>query len=192
MTIINQYVEAKVSPYTERTYKATELAETYGVTDAAVRNGWYKWLLKVAPAELLKDGKQFTQFAKTLFDEFSQLEQSERNDWVIDAKKRYAQEWGSVGVIECDVVPQEVGGTLALLSANNSLLNQEIALQLAEAHEYVDTMNAVDADISEAEIKQAIARGTKKGITLFKVEQAAEEQVKNELRQRRAGGGQQS
>ena len=188
MKIIDQYTPPKVEAYEDRTYTGVELAKAYGVSDAAVRNGWYKWLLKVAPAELLKDGKSFTTFAKTLFDEFAAVDPAERHAWVADAKQRYAPEWSSAGVIDCDVVPDSVGTTLALLSANNSTLQASIALQFTEINAFIDGMNTADADLSQGQQQQAIARGTQQAIQQFKLEETVKETVLNELRQRRMGG----
>lgn len=192
MSSIDQCVEANISTYEERTYTATELAEAYGVSDAAVRNGWYKWLQKVAPAELLKEGKQFTALAKALFDEFSAVDQKERHAWVADAKQRYSHEWGSAGVIDCEVMPVEVGGTLALMESTNLSLRQTNVAALDQVLQFIDEVNAAEANLSEKQIQQYTANGQAAAIARFRIETQAEQQIYNMLQQRRMGGGEQA
>ena len=184
------YIETTAQAYTERTYTAQQIAEENNVTDATVRNRWFEWLCKVAPAQLLKSGKSYTELAHTLFDEFSKVDKAERHAWVADAKARYAAEWGSVGVIDCEVMPAAVGGTLALLQTNLQASNQALSLELAQVSEFVSQLNATDADYSQAEVETWAANGAKKAVAQFKTEEVARAQTLAALRQQRMEGGQ--
>lgn len=192
MEIIDQYTRPKIETYEDRTYTATELAKAYGVTDGAVRNGWYKWLLKVAPAEALKSNKSFTSLAKALFDEFSQVDQAERHAWVADAKKRYQAEWGAVGVTQCEVMPSTVGSTLAIISNHNIELEAALAIKLSEIELFVDEISQAEVNFSEAEIKSFQAAGLQRGLQRYQIEAEAEIGTVNALRKRRLEGGQKS
>ncbi len=183
------HVSENVSPHSERTYTAQQIAEQHNVSAVTVRTRWFEWLCKVAPEKLLKNGKSYTELANTLFGEFASVDKKERPLWVADAKQRYSHEWGAAGVIDCEVMPDNVGGTLALMNANNTDLQQSIALQLASVEQFIDQMNAADANLSQAQVQQSIARGTQQAIAEFQLEETTKAQVLNQLRQRRMGGG---
>lgn len=178
------------STHVERTYTAQEIADQHSVKAVTVRTRWFPWLCKVAPAQLLKTEAGYTELANTLFGEFASVHNKERHAWVIDAKARYSQEWGSVGVIDCEVMPAVVGSCLALLSANTSAIQQTIAIELDQVGQFVDQLNLTDADFSRAEMEQSIALGTQKAIAQFKAEEIARVQTLNDLRQRRIGANQ--
>jgi len=182
------YIETNAQTYTERTYTAQQIAEENNVTDATVRNRWFTWICKVAPPALLKQGKSYTELAHTLFNEFAKVDKSERIAWVADAKARYSSEWGSVGVIDCEVMPDVVGGTLALLQTNLQASNNALSLELAEVTDFIGQLNAVDADYSQAELETWAANGAKKAVAQFKTEEIARAQTLNALRQKRMGG----
>lgn len=186
------YTDAIAQPYaqqyTERTYTAAEIATEHGVSDATVRNRWFKWLEKVAPAQLLKEGKSYTELAHTLFGEFAACDQKERHAWVADAKQRYGSEWSSVGVIDCEVMPDNVGGTLALIQSNLSVSNQNLTAELSEVTDFINRLNTADADFTEAEIEGWQATGARKAVQQFKTEEIARAQTLNALRQQRLGG----
>lgn len=182
------YVEAHEKTYTERTYTAQEIAEKNNVSDATVRNRWFKWICKVAPPALLKNGKSYTELAHALFDEFAKVDKVERDAWVADAKSRYSSEWGSVGIIDCEVMPEVVGGTLALIQANLQASNQSLSLELSAVNDFIDQLNSVDADFSQAEVETWAANGAKKAVAQFKTEEVARAQMLNALRQQRLGG----
>ena len=190
--IQSPYIEAHAEAYAERTYTASEIAEANNVTDATVRNRWFVWLLKVAPEKLLKTGKSYTELANTLFGEFAKVDQKERHAWVADTKQRYAGEWGNAGIIDCEVMPSEVGGTLATLRSNLDVANQTLALELAQVSEFVESLNTADADFSQAEVESWAANGAKKAVMQFKTEEVARAQTLNALRQQRMGGQQSS
>jgi len=187
------YTQTTVQPYaqqyTERTYTAAEIATEHGVSDATVRNRWFKWLEKVAPAQLLKDGKSYTELAHTLFAEFAVVDQKERHAWVADAKQRYGSEWSNVGVIDCEVMPDNVGGTLALIQSNLSFANQSLTAELSEVTDFISRLNTADADFTEAEVEGWAANGARKAVAQFKTEEIARAQTLNALRQQRLQGG---
>lgn len=182
------YIETHAQPYTERTYTAAEIAAEHGVTDATVRNRWFTWLQKVAPAQLLKDGKSYTELAHILFAEFAKVDKQERHAWVADAKQRYASEWSSVGLIDCEVMPDNVGGTLALIQNNLQLSNQSLSLELSQIGDFIEQLNAADGDYSQAEVESWAANGARKAVTQFKTEEVAKAQTLNALRQQRLQG----
>lgn len=193
-------VEANVSPdptanplrTAERTFTAKEIANEHGVSDTAIRRNWYRWIGKVAPEALLKDGKAYTSLAHTLFAELAAVHKKERELWVNEAKKRYAQEWGAVGVIDCEVMPAEVGGTLATLTSSLALSQQNFALELADVNDFIEQLNAAEANISEAEVASWAAAGQAKAVAQFKTTEIAKQQTLNALRQQRLQGGQQA
>lgn len=171
-------------------YTAQQIAEAHGVKDVTVRTRWFDWLCKVAPAALLKSEAGFTELASTLFAEFAQVDQRERHAWVADAKARYSAEWGSVGIIDGELMPDAVGSALALLQTNNSSLNSQLSIELAGLESFVDQLNNVDADFTQAELDSFKAAGMKRAIVRFKVEAQVEAETFNALRQRRLGGQQ--
>jgi hypothetical protein len=183
------YIEAIAQPYTERTYTAQEIAEANSVNDATVRLRWFKWLCKVAPEPLLKSKAGYSELANTLFTEFAQVDKRERMAWVADAKARYAAEWGSVGVIDCEVMPEAVGGTLALLQTNLELMNHSLSQDLARVDDFISQLNAADANYSEAEVASWAANGAQKAVAQFRTEEVARAQTLNALRQQRLQGG---
>lgn len=190
-TYTDAITQPYAQPYTERTYTAAEIAAEHKVTDATVRNRWYDWLLKVAPAQLLKDGKRYTELAHTLFGEFAAVDQKERPAWVADAKQRYSPEWSSVGVIDCEVMPENVGSTLALIQTNLSVANEQLTTELTEVTDFISRLNAADADFTDAELESWQANGARKAVAQFKTEEIARAQTLNALRQQRLGGKQQ-
>jgi hypothetical protein len=190
MNDTTSYIETHAQAYTERTYTAQQIAETNNVTDATVRNRWFPWICKVAPARLLKSGKSYTELANTLFGEFAKVDKTERPAWVADAKSRYSSEWSSVGVINCEVMPDEVGGTLALLQTNLQMCNQTLSLELAAVGDFIRQMNSADANLSQGEVESWAANGALKAVAQFKTEEVARAQTLNALRQERMQGGQ--
>ncbi|MFK8182308.1 MAG: hypothetical protein AB8B99_02960 [Phormidesmis sp.] len=181
-----------VEPKTERTYTAVEIAEANSVTDATIRNGWFKWISQVAPVTLLKDGRRFTHLACSLYSEFASVKPCDRKQWVRNAKAKYAHEFSSAGVIDCDVMPAEVGSTLALMETANLALHQANAADLSQVLEFIDELNTADTNLTEQQVHQYAANGQKAAIAQFKIEEIAKQQTLNQLRQRRMGGGEQS
>jgi hypothetical protein len=188
---IETHAKAYTEPYTEQTYTAQQIAEANNVTDATVRNRWFPWICKVAPAQLLKSGKSYKELANTLFSEFAKVDKTERHAWVADAKARYSAEWSSVGVIDCEVMPDNVGGTLALLQSNLQLSNQTLSLELKAVGDFIEQLNSADANLSQGEIESWAANGALKAVAQFKTEEVARAQTLNALRQQRMNGGQQ-
>ena len=171
-------------------YTAQSIAEAYNVSDSTVRNRWFDWLKKVAPESLLKNGKGYTELARSLFDEFAQVETRDRADWVANAKARYSQEWETAGVIDGELMPSEVGGVLALQQTQATEIELAVAQQLADLESMIDQANVAEVNLSEAELRAATARGQKRAIALHQAELQAELQTTNLLRQRRLANGQ--
>lgn len=188
MNIIEQDTTLDVSAYSSGHFTAQELSEAYKVSDSTIRNRWFTWLKKVAPETLLKTRDGYTALARSLFDEFSLIKPCDRTDWVTSAKARYSQEWGTVGVIEGELMPEEVGGVLALQQTQVQSMELAVAEQMASLEKMIDQVNAAELNLSEAELRSATARGQQRAIALHQAELQAELQTTNLLRQRRMGG----
>ncbi|MEM7067178.1 MAG: hypothetical protein AAF572_28940 [Cyanobacteria bacterium P01_B01_bin.77] len=137
---------------------------------------------------MLKDEQGYTELARTLFGEFAEVKTCDRKSWVTDAKSRYAQEWSSAGVIEGELVPEEVGSVLALRQTQTTQMELAVAEQLANLEAMIDQANTAEVNLSEAEMKAAATRGQQRAIALHQAELQAELQTTNLLRQRRMGG----
>lgn len=191
-SILEEAVHPHIEECAERTYTAQEIAQQHNVKAVTVRTRWYEWLLKVAPEPLLKEGKGFTYFAYTLFADFASVPRDQRNQWVREQKEQLASEWGGVGITACEVMPDEVGTALALVTTNLEIANQSLTAELAEVTEFVNELNTSDADFSSAEVESWAAAGARRAIAQFKTEEVARARTLNALRQQRMQGGQQS
>ena len=175
----------------ERTHTTQSLAELHAVKPQTISSWVARWLTKVAPESLLKIEKGiYTELTHTLLQEFIQVDERERHAWVADAKSRYSSEWGSVGVIDCEIMPKEVGGTLALLSNNLQAKNLTLSALLAESDSLITELSTAEANFSQAELDSWQANGAMKGAMRFKVEEVTAAQTFEALRQRRLEGGQ--
>jgi hypothetical protein len=195
MNTIEPDTTLDVSPYSggqvNGHFTAQELSEAYNVSDSTIRNRWFTWLKKVAPETLLKTPKGYTALARSLFDEFSLVKPGDRDAWVTKAKAHYSQEWATVGVIEAELMPDEVGGMLALQQTQVQTIELSVAQQLADLEAMIDQVNAAEVNLSDAELRAATARGQQRAIALHGAELQAELQTTNLLRQRRLNCGQQ-
>lgn len=171
-------------------YSGVRLAEELKVTESTIRRRWLKWLLKVAPESLLKTEGGYTELTRTLFHEFAKVEQRDRKNWVVDAKARYSEEWASAGVIDGELLPDEVGGILALMQTSNLTSQGDIDAQLADLSTFIDQANAAEANLTDQELQAYKQAGVQRGIARFKLETQAELQTLNHLRQQRMQGGQ--
>ncbi len=198
MNSTNPRTIADIESHVSARYTAQQIAQTHNVGESTVRTRWFDWLVKVAPAELLKDERGYTELARTLFNEFADISDCEspkerlrqRKAWVTDAKTRYSHEWASAGVIEGELVPEEVGSVLALRQTQTTALELSVAEQLANLEAMIDQVNTAEVNLSETELRAATARGQKRAIVLHQAELQAELQTTNMLRERRMGGGQ--
>ncbi|MGB7313908.1 MAG: hypothetical protein WA939_13325 [Nodosilinea sp.] len=182
-------------------YSSKQIAERYpdiGVKEVTIRTRWFEWLRRVAPEPLLKSGHLYTDLAAELFDDFAQRVKRDHMDskaWVEDAKARFSHEWGSVGVIDGEFMPDEVGNALALLQTQGSSLQTQLAAEMADLEAFVDQLGDVEDDFSEAEISMFQAKGALRGVRRFKVETQAELGTYNLLKKKRmqenTGEGQQ-
>ncbi|NEP58687.1 MAG: hypothetical protein F6K31_16995 [Symploca sp. SIO2G7] len=188
MNSTNPHTLADIQAHTSAHYSAQEIAQTHNVSASTVRMRWFDWLIKVAPAELLKDDQGYTELARTLFNEFAEVKTCDRKSWVTDAKARYSHEWASAGVIEGELVPEEVGSVLALRQTQTTALELSVAEQMANLEAMIDQVNTAEVNLSETELRAATARGQQRAIALHQAELQAELQTTNLLRQRRMGG----
>lgn len=175
----------------ENLYSTQDIANRYpdiGVKEVTIRTRWFEWLLKVAPEPLLKKGGKYTDLAAELFDDFAQRVKRDGTDskaWVEDAKARFSHEWGSVGVIDGEFMPEEVGNALALLQTQGSSLQTQLAAEMADLEDFVDQLGDVEEDFSEAEISMFQAKGALRGVRRFKFETQAELGTYNLLKKKR-------
>ncbi|MFG6101650.1 hypothetical protein U2F10_05320 [Leptothoe sp. EHU-05/26/07-4] len=192
MTAQQTHIPEHNTPHTqsavERTgahYSAKQLAEELETVSSTLRTRWFPWLKKVAPEQLLKTDQGYTELARALFFEFKTVDTKERDAWVVDAKHRYSQEWESAGVIEGELMPEEVGGVLAILSSQNT--SSEIALQqeLDDLDEFIHSLNQAESNFSDAEVARFRLNGAQRGVARFKIEAKAEAEVYNRLQQKR-------
>lgn len=176
-----------------RSYTTQQLAEEFDVKTTTIGSWASRWLSQVAPETLLKEGKgTYTELAHTLLQEFARVDERERPAWVADAKQRYAAEWGSAGIIACEVMPNEVSSTLALMQTSNTSQQAAFALQLSEVESLIDSLNTADADFSTAELESFKIAGAQRAIKRFQIEAVTEAQTYEALRQKRLQRGEQA
>ena len=187
---VRQDVLSDMPAHTGGHHTAQAIAEAYNVSDSTVRNRWLPWLKKIVPESLLKSGKGYTDLARTLFGEFAEVKHCDRNAWVTDAKARYSHEWESAGVIEGELMPEEVGNVLALRETQTNELELSVAQQLQSLESLIDQANTAESNLSEADLKAAVTRGQQRAVMLYQAELQAELQTINSLKQRRMGGDQ--
>ena len=180
---------ADTSPHTTARYSAQQIAEEVGLGESTIRTRHFDWISKVAPAALLKDSKGYTQLAYELFTEFAQVATSDRNSWVEEAKAKYAHEWSGAGIIDGELVPDEVGGVLALIQSQNTSADLTVSSELASLEQFIEQINEAEQSFSESELAQFRTNGAKRGIARFKIETQTELEVLNHLRQKRMEGG---
>ncbi|MEM7770798.1 MAG: hypothetical protein AAF327_09830 [Cyanobacteria bacterium P01_A01_bin.37] len=165
-------------------YSSTELAEELGVSESTIRTRWFDWLTKVVPQTLLKESQGYTDLARTLFQEFSAVEKRDRQQWVMEAKARYAEEWRSLGVIEGELMPQSVGGALATIQSSNVDAAIALAEEMEAALTFGNQLGEIEEEFSHSEIEAMRLRGARRGILQFKVEAQAAADTYNQLRQK--------
>lgn len=154
-----------------------------------VRLRWFAWISQVAPEPLLKVGGLYTELARELFNDFAHLCKRKvcmkPNEWVVDAKQRYSEEWGNAGIIADPLIPEEVGGALALIQTSALNLHEENLQERTAVDLFLDAFLSAEEDFSEAELRTFKEQGMKRGLMRFKVETQAELEVYNELKRRR-------
>ena len=180
-------VRQDVTAHSGGHYTAQAIAQAHNVSDSTVRNRWFPWIAKVAPEPLLKEGKGYTELARSLFAEFSQIPKNERDLWVEAARSRYSHEWASVGVIDGELMPDSVGSALAVLQTNNNGLDALLKEEMGSLQAFLNQVDVAETDFSEAELESFRMAGARRGIQRFKVETQAELETLNGLRQQRMG-----
>lgn len=180
---------ADIGSHASVRYTAQQIAQTHNVGESTVRTRWFDWLVKVAPAELLKDNGGYTELARTLFEEFAEVKHCDRNQWVTDTKARYSPEWSNAGVIEGELMPDSISSALALCQTQNGMMQQSIAAELADLESFVDQLAVTEADFSDAELASFQAAGQRRGIVRYKLELQAEMDTYGHLKQRRMQNG---
>lgn len=163
-------------------YSAQQIADEVGKSESTVRTRWFPWLLKVAPCPLLRDEAGYTELARSLFAEFAKVEQRDRERWVTETKAIYAQEWASAGIIDGELMPEAVGGTLALLQSSNLVSQISIDAELAQIGDFISQLKDAQVSFSQQELESFKVAGIKRGLAQFKVETQVQFQTVNALR----------
>ncbi|MGB3493871.1 MAG: hypothetical protein WBA57_14170 [Elainellaceae cyanobacterium] len=168
-------------------YSSRELAEELGIADSTLRTRWLPWLRRVAPVELLLEGKEYTELARSLLTEFAQVpsKKTERERWVTDAKRRYSREFMPGGVTP-EGVPEELGGALALLRHQNNTIQSSASAQFADIKQLITRQATVEAEFDSAEIEAMRASGMKRGVRRFQIETEEEDSTYYQLRKLRS------
>lgn len=169
-------------------YTAQEIADAHGVAESTIRTRWFKWIAKVAPPDLLRDDDGYTELARTLFCELAGVDKKERAAWVADAQRRYEPEWSGAGVIQGELMPEIVGGTLAFMHSTNGQLTAAIADQLVELELFADQLAATDDNYTSAELERYRAEGIQRGLARYRISAQAEIETINALRSRQLRG----
>ncbi|MBD2093168.1 hypothetical protein H6F67_25310 [Microcoleus sp. FACHB-1515] len=154
--------------------------------EVTIRTRWYPWIAKVAPEPLLKTEQGFTELARSLFADYAQHVKRDGmtpTSWVESAKARYSQEWQSAGVIEAEVLPPEVGGTLALASVQVSTLTQTGEERKARLLRMIEQNRSAEGNLSQSRREIAEQRGINAALDEFEIELEAKTRTLNQLRQ---------
>ena len=183
-SFVQDVIEAELiaAPYT-----AQQLADELAIAESTLRTRWLPWIQKVAPVELLVDEAGYTELARSLFREFSQLpkKKADRERWVSNAKQRYSREFMPGGVTP-EGVSEELGGALALLRDQGNKLQTAADEQLAALQALIESQSQVEAEFDEAEISAMKAAGAKRGVMRFQIEAEQENAAYYQLRKLRS------
>lgn len=191
--ILDAEVIGSENPDSGAPYSGRQLAEALGIAESTLRTRWLPWIQRVAPVELLLEGKAYTELARSLLSEFAQVpsKKTAREQWVTEAKQRYSREFMPGGVMP-EGVPDELGGALALLRQQGSAMQATADTQMANLKHLMTRQAAVEAEFDEAEIEAMRAAGMKRGVMRFQIETEQEDSTYYQLRKMRsqARGGQ--
>jgi hypothetical protein len=177
------------TPAQSEFYTAQMIADRYpelAVKEVTVRTRWFDWLKKVAPEPLLKVDKGFTEFAAELFDDFVQnvkIGGQKPDKWVSEAKAHYSQEWGSAGVIEGELMPEGVSGTLALAQTTAITMQQQGDASKLKLLQLIEQTRSAQSSLSQSQREIARQRGVNSAIDEFGIELEAKLETLSELRQ---------
>ncbi len=190
MNDTEQRTMAHIAAHDGARYTAQEIADSHSVGESTIRTRWFQWINRVAPADLLKDGGGYTELARVLFGELASCHKKERAAWVTDARSRYEPEWSGAGIIDGELMPEIVGGQLALMHSTNRAADSALAGSLAALEVFADQLAQTEASYTAAELDRFRAEGVRRGLTRFQISAQAEVETLNALRNRRAAGGQ--
>ena len=170
-------------------YTAQQLADDHpdlNPKPVTIRTRWISWAEKVAPKRLLKVEQGYTELCRTLIGDYAQRVKRDglsADVWVDEEKARFSQEWEPHGIIDGELMPDEVGGALATLQTQGTALQHQLASKLDQLNEFVEQIADVEANFSKAELQTMRAKGAIRGVQRFKVEMQSELQTYNQLRQ---------
>ncbi|MGJ3253833.1 MAG: hypothetical protein ACFE0J_22270 [Elainellaceae cyanobacterium] len=188
MEHVSKHVRAHSPSHSGAHYSAQDIADEHPdiqPSEVTVRTRWFAYIKQVAPDGLLKDKDGFTELARSLFDDFiQQVKREGQNpkEWVKATKTRYSHEWESAGVIDAELMPDEVGGALATLRQSGSSLQQQISDELDQLQQFAQQIQDVEDDFSEAEIELFKAKGAMRGVKRFRIETQSELEVYSQLK----------
>ena len=170
-------------------YTAQQIADDHpdlSPKPVTVRTRWIPWAGKVAPLQLQKTDQGYTELCRTLVGDYAQRVKRDglhADDWVNEVKAKFSHEWEPHGIIEGELMPDEVGGALATLQTQSSALQHQLASELDQLNEFVEQIADVETSFSDAELQTMRAKGAIRGVQRFKVEMQTELQTYNQLRQ---------
>jgi hypothetical protein len=181
---------SRTLPNTTEHYTAQMIADRYPdleVKADAVRIRWFDWIKKVAPESLLKTGKGYTQLAAELFDDYVQavkIRNAKPHQWVEDAKTRYQHEWESAGIIQGELVPEELKIVLAGTQSSSLARIEGTELEEAELSELMEYLETARSTLTDREVEKALQEGEAIAVKKFKVRQVAEVRKTSELQKK--------
>jgi hypothetical protein len=102
-------------------YSGTQLAGELAIAESTLRTRWLPWLERVAPVALLKTEAGYSDLARSLALEFKHVpsRKAAREQWAVEAKQRYSQEFSPDGLVGPGVC-SELGSALALVRQQGS------------------------------------------------------------------------
>jgi hypothetical protein len=173
-------------PAHDEPYTAREIADFWDVQDVTIRTRWYPHLLKVASERNLRSGKGYSRLAWDLFADFHRHVKRGSmtpETWIQDARKRFAATDTGIGeVVDCELLPPEVGGQLAIAENRLTQFREEGNTKKDQLLEVIKQAQTLRANLSTKEIETARQRGQNRAVAKFQVEFEAELETEAELR----------
>jgi hypothetical protein len=155
--------------------------------EGAIRTRWWDWVGQTCSTSFLKDSRGFTRLASDLFDDFAthcKYGSVKPTVWVEDAKARFRDRLNQIshGAIDGELMPEEVGGVLAVAQNRVANLTQEASQGKQSLLAFIEQVKSARGSLSETEIEAARQRGAKRAVEKFQVELQVELQTDAELR----------
>jgi hypothetical protein len=168
-------------------YTAIFLARENNIADVTLRTRWFPQLCNVAPENLLRADKGYTDLARQLFKDYAETVatgQLSVHAWIEQQKTAFAHEWAQaeVEIVTAELVPDEATTGLSLLKDTNLSLQQQIEVQLLQLQQFAQTVDDMEAEFSEQDLEEIRMKGALRGMKKFQIERQAEIQAYHSLR----------